>query len=231
MESKKIALVTGANKGIGFEACRQLAKNDFKVILTARDQKKGMKAAETLQKENLDIVFHQLDITDEKSIDVAFSFIKKEFGKLDVLVNNAAILIDPKETSDIDAIRKTFDTNTLGSYRMCKAALPLMIKNNYGRIINISSGMGQLSDMGSGYPAYRISKTALNAVTRIFASETSSYNIKVNSMCPGWVKTDMGGQNAPRTPTLATETIVWLATLPAQGPSGTFFRDKKKIEW
>lgn len=230
MQNKKIALVTGANKGIGFEACRQLAKNGFSVILSARDKKRGEDAAVELQEERLDVIFHQLDVTTQKSVDAIFSFIKKEFGRLDVLVNNAGISID-REKTDTDLIQKTFDTNTLGPYRMCAAFLPLMIKNKYGRIVNISSGLGQLSGMGSGWVGYRISKASLNALTRIFSSETSSYDIKVNSMCPGWVKTDMGGQSAPRTPAMATETIIWLATLPASGPTGKFFRDKKEIDW
>ncbi len=263
MEDKKIALVTGANKGIGFEACRQLAKSGFKVILTSRDEKKGKNASERLKSEGLDIVYHQLDVVDDGSMKNIFGFVKKEFEKLDVLVNNAGVLLENTDMNDKkvnrfsfdsknyteledfpdlsvfklsdEIYRKTFEINLFGPLRMCRAFIPLMIRNNYGRVVNVSSGMGQLSgelkEMGGGWPAYRISKTALNAVTRIFAYEAVGYNIKINSMCPGWVKTDMGGPNAERTPQQAAETIVWLAMLPDNGPTGGFFRDKKRIEW
>ncbi|MBI2134942.1 SDR family oxidoreductase [Candidatus Woesearchaeota archaeon] len=253
-ENKKIVLVTGANRGIGFEACRQLGKNGFKVILTSRDEKKGKEAAEKLKKEKLDIVYHQLDVKDEESIKKLHSFADEEFGRLDVLVNNAGIFIDQFNEEDKNkdeefglsadnfgnssifkinekAYRETFETNFFGPLRMMRAFIPLMMKNGYGRVVNISSGMGQLYDMNGGYPSYRVSKTALNALTRIFSSETSNYNIKINSMCPGWVKTDMGGPNAEITPKQAADTIVWLAMLPDNGPTGGFFRDKKKIDW
>ena len=212
------------------------------------------KAEKQLKKQKLDIVYHQLDVKDRESIKKLYSFVDKEFGRLDALVNNAGILIDPlneeyenegKEfglpTDNFDKsrifkineviYRETFETNFYGPLRMMGVFCRLMIKNNYGRIINLSSGMGQLSGMGGGYPGYRVSKTALNALTRIFSSETSHYNIKVNSMCPGWVKTDMGGPNAERMPQQAAETIVWLAMLPGNGPRGGFFRDKKRIDW
>ena len=264
MEDKKIALVTGANKGIGFEACRQLAKNGFKVILTSRDEKKGKNASERLKNEGLDIVYHQLDVADDGSMKNIFGFVKKEFEKLDVLVNNAGVLLENTDMSDEkinkfafspedygldpdffpelsifkvsdNTYKKTLNVNLFGALRTARAFIPLMIRNNYGRVVNVSSGMGQLSgqvkEMGGGWPAYRISKTGLNAITRIFAYETNQYNIKVNSMCPGWVKTDMGGPNAERTPQQAAETIVWLAMLPDNGPTGGFFRDKKRIEW
>lgn len=253
-ENKKIALVTGANRGIGFEACRQLSKNGFKVILTSRKEAKGKEATEKLKKEGLDLSYHQLDVTNKKGIKNIYSYVKKEFGKLDVLVNNAGILLDHLDESKNDkdsdygislddypeasifkikeeVYKKTLDVNFFGSMNLCKAFIPTMIKNDYGRIVNISSGMGQLSDMGGGWPAYRLSKTALNVLTRILADETRNYNILINSMCPGWVKTDMGGPNATRSPKQATETIVWLATLLNGGSSGSFFRDKKKIEW
>lgn len=262
-ENKKIALVTGANRGIGFEACRQLAKNGFKVILTSRDEKKGKNASERLKNGGLDIVYHQLDVANEKSVKDVFDHVKKEFGRLDVLVNNAGVLLENTDMKDKkvnnfsfdsknypeledfpdlsvfklsdEIYRKTFEINLFGPLRMCRAFIPLMMKNKYGRVVNMSSGMGQLSgqigEMGGGWPAYRISKTGLNAVTRIFAYETNQYDIKVNSMCPGWVKTDMGGPNAERTTQQAAETIVWLAMLPGNGPTGGFFRDKKRIDW
>ncbi|HSS66369.1 MAG TPA: SDR family NAD(P)-dependent oxidoreductase, partial [Gammaproteobacteria bacterium] len=130
-----------------------------------------------------------------------------------------------------ELLRESFDVNTLGPLLVAKSLVPLMRRNDYGRIVNVSSGMGQLSDMDGGYPGYRISKTALNAVTVILARELEGTNIKANSVCPGWVRTDMGGDNAPRSPEQGADTIVWLATLPDDGPSGGFFRDRKRIAW
>ncbi len=240
--SKKIALVTGANRGIGFEASRQLAKNGFKVILTARHVELGLKATATLKAEGLDVDFHALDVTSEESIHQLGDFVAQKLGRLDVLVNNAGIAIDSQRkdgvrvfasafTAKIETIRQSFETNTLGAFLLCQKLIPVMQKNNYGRVVNVSSGKGQLSDMGGASCGYRISKVALNAVTKIFAFETKDSNILINSMCPGWVKTDMGGDKAPRTPEKGAETIVWLATLPDNGPTGKFFRDKEEISW
>jgi NAD(P)-dependent dehydrogenase (short-subunit alcohol dehydrogenase family) len=164
--------------------------------------------------------------------------VKRIYGRLDILVNNAAILIDAPggfkaSLFDLtsDTLRRTMETNLLGPVRLIQAAAPLMREQAYGRIVNISSGAGQLSDMGSGYPAYRMSKTALNALTRIAASELGGGDIKVNAMCPGWVRTEMGGPDADRSPEEGADTAVWLATLPDTGPTGGFFRDRKPIAW
>lgn len=235
---KKIAVVTGANRGLGFETCRQLAKQGIVVILTSRDEAKGKAAAEKLQAEGLDVKFHPLDVTSPDSIEHLAQFIRNEFGRLDILVNNAAIALDfvaPPEgsifNSKIETLQKTIETNTYAPLLLCQALIPLMKVNNYGRVVNVSSGAGQLEDMQTGYPAYRISKTALNAVTRIFANELKETNILVNAVCPGWVRTDMGGANAPRSLEEGADTIVWLATLPDDAPTGGFFRDRKPIPW
>ena len=154
------------------------------------------------------------------------------------MVNNAAIALDFTGESagsifkaKISTIQQTIETNVYGPLLICQALIPLMQINNYGRVVNVSSGAGQLQDMQSGYPAYRMSKTALNSLTRMFASELEGTNILVNSVCPGWVKTDMGGPNAPRTTEQGADTIVWLATLPDEGPTGGFFRDREAIAW
>ncbi len=239
--SKKIAVVTGANRGIGFELCRQLAKKSFKVILTARDPAKGEVAAKKLSAEGLDVGFQCLDVTSEESIQRFVSGMN-QMGRLDVLINNAGALLDPPRhppdtagasimNAKLDLIRQSLETNTLGVLRLTQLLVPLMLKNKYGRIVNISSGMGQLSDMEGGWPGYRISKTALNAVTKIFAEELRGTNILVNSVCPGWVKTDMGGSNAERTPEVAAGPILFLAMLPDAGPTGGFFRDREPIAW
>ena len=152
-----------------------------------------------------------------------------------MLVNNAGVLLDPRGSrfldSKLDTYRDTLETNFFGPLQLAQAVVPLMKANRYGRIVNLSSGMGQLDEMGSGTPAYRISKTALNALTRILAAEFRGSNILVNSMCPGWVKTGMGGDHAPITAAQGADTAVWLATLPNEGPTGGFFRARKPIAW
>lgn len=234
---KRTALVTGGNRGIGFETCRRLGRKGFRVILTARKADAGEKAAGSLKSEGIEVEFRRLDVTDVESIGDCASGVDREIGRLDVLVNNAGVMLDSSKRgasifqAEPETIRDSFDTNALGPLMVAKSLVPLMQRNGYGRIVNVSSGMGQLSEMDGGYPGYRISKTALNAVTVILARELEGTNIKANSMCPGWVRTDMGGDKAPRSPEEGADTIVWLATLPDDGPSGGFFRDRQRISW
>lgn len=230
----RIALVTGANRGIGFEACRQLAQQGLHVILTSRDVAKGQAAAELLREEGLEISPHQLDVTDVDSILALQEEIDVTFGRLDVLVNNAGVYLDEgKSVFDIslETMRVTQEINFYGPFNMCRAFVPMMRLQAYGRIVNVSSGYGAMVDMAGHTAAYRVSKLALNGLTRIMADEIKGYNIKINSMCPGWVKTDMGGSAAPRTPSQGADTITWLATLPDDGPTGGFFRDRRFIPW
>lgn len=231
----KVAVVTGANRGIGQEICRELAQQGIHVVLTSRDAAKGKAASDKLVAQGLPVEFHPLDVTNASSIDALAAFLREKFEGVDILVNNAGVLLDPRGSrlldSKIEIYRDTFETNVLGPLQLTQALLPLMKKRSYGRIVNVSSGQGQLSEMSSGTPAYRISKTALNALTRIVAAETRATNILVNSMCPGWVRTDMGGPNASRTVEEGADTAVWLATLPDGGPTGGFFRDRKPIPW
>lgn len=237
MNNQRIALITGANRGIGLEICRQLAqKKEITVILTSRDEKKGREQARRLGTD-----YRALDVTDSKSISQCVDSIVKEYGRIDILINNAGIFPDTQNNSasgsssvfdaSLDTLRRGMETNVYGPLLLCQKIVPLMKKNKYGRIVNMSSGMGQLSDMNGGYPAYRISKTSLNALTRILNDELKGANILVNSMCPGWVKTDMGGPNAVRELPEGADTAVYLATLPDGGPSGGFFRDRKEIPW
>jgi len=239
---KKVAVVTGGNRGLGFETCRELAQKNYTVILTCRDSKKGETAAETLRKEKLDVHFCALDLLSQKSIQDLKSYLIREFNRCDVLVNNAGIFPDrsPEDKNEdhvsallvpVETMRKGFETNTLGPYQLMQALVPLMVKNNYGRVVNVSSGMGQLLEMNGQYPAYRVSKTALNALTKIFADELKDKNILVNSICPGWVRTDMGGPNGERTIPEGADTIVWAATLPDGFQTGSFFRDREEIPW
>jgi NAD(P)-dependent dehydrogenase (short-subunit alcohol dehydrogenase family) len=228
----RVALVSGGNRGIGREVAKELAQLGYQVVIGSRDLAKGEKAAREVGD---DVVARELDVTDAESIRRCIDSIAEEFGRLDVLVNNAGIVGGGWRTSavdvDLDDVRDTLDTNLFGAWRLTQAALPLMRRNGYGRIVNLSSGMGQLSDMGGHSPGYRVSKTGLNALTRILTAELESENVLVNSCCPGWVRTDMGGRSAPRSLEEGADTPVWLATLPDDGPRGGFFRNRKPIPW
>jgi NAD(P)-dependent dehydrogenase (short-subunit alcohol dehydrogenase family) len=232
---QRVAVVTGGNKGIGFEICRQLARKKLKVVLAARDPHKGRAAAEQLQAEGLDVVFHPLDVTDAGQVQALSGAMAEQHGRCDVLVNNAGILIDKRSASvmetAVETFRTTLETNFYGPLMLTQALVPVMRENDYGRVVNLSSGLGQLEEMGDGTPAYRASKTALNALTRMFAAATKGEGILVNAMCPGWVRTDMGGQSATRGVEKGAETAIWLATLPKDGPSGGLFRDRRPIKW
>jgi NAD(P)-dependent dehydrogenase (short-subunit alcohol dehydrogenase family) len=235
-DTRRVAVVTGANRGIGLEICRQLSRRgEIRVVLTSRDESKGRAALKVLRADGLHVDYRQLDVTGEGVAKVLADDLTESYGRCDVLVNNAGVMLDPRGTRVLDSklvtYRETLETNFFGPLRLIQALLPLMKKGGYGRIVNVSSGQGQLSDMGSGTPAYRISKTALNALTRTCAAELAGSGILINSMCPGWVKTDMGGASAPRTLSQGADTAVWLATLPKDGPSGGFFRDRKPISW
>lgn len=237
MAEPRVALVTGANRGIGLEIARQLARRGLKVAIGARDPEKGNAAAATLKSEGLTVSVVRLDVDEEAAARRAVAEVTKAFGACDVLVNNSAVLIDKGgfEGSlldlSVETLRKTMETNLVGPLRMIQAVVPGMREKGYGRIVNLSSGAGQLSDMRSGFPAYRMSKAALNALTRITAAELKGTNIKVNAVCPGWVRTDMGGPNADRSVEEGADTPVWLATLPDNGPTSGFFRNRKPISW
>jgi NAD(P)-dependent dehydrogenase (short-subunit alcohol dehydrogenase family) len=175
-----------------------------------------------------------LDVTDGASIDALRLRVEEKFGRLDVLVNNAAILYDSWQraaTADLDTVREAFETNTLGAWRMCEAFIPLLRKSKHARIVNVSSESGSLSVMGGGTPAYSVSKAALDALTRMLADELKASHILVNSVCPGWVATEMGGRDAPRSVEEGAASVLWAATLPDTGPTGGFFRDGKPLAW
>lgn len=235
MATSRIGLVTGGNKGIGFEICRQLAARGVNVVLTARKERRGMQAAKRLQGEGLNVIFHPLDVTDPDEIRALAHYMESVHGRCDILVNNAGIALDQYSVSVLDTavpiFRATLETNFYGPLILCQAIVPLMMQRRYGRVVNLSSGMGQLEDMQDGSAGYRVSKTALNALTRMVAAAARKHGVLVNSVCPGWVRTDMGGDNATRGAEKGAETAVWLATLPDGGPTGQFFRDKKPIAW
>ena len=231
---RRIALVTGANRGIGLEVCRQLSSRDFTVVMTGRNREKGEAAFAALKSEGLDVAFHRLDVTEEESIRRTAAYVDRDFGRLDVLVNNAGISLDVGiPTLELDAltIRETMETNLIGALRMCQAFVPLMQRGSHGRIVNISSGKGCFHKMAGGNSAYRLSKAALNALTVILAKELEGSGILVNAVRPGWVRTHLGGIHAPRSVEEGADTAVWLAMLPDGGPHGMLFRDRQPSEW
>lgn len=237
----RIVAVTGANRGLGLEICRQMARLNHKVLMTSRNASKGEAAAERLATEGLEVIFHPLDVTQADSVAALGSFVRSRFGRVDVLINNAGIFPDAHSgedsasgsvfTASLDGLRGSMEVNLFGPLMLAQELVPLMKQHGYGRIVNVSSGMGQLQEMGGHFPAYRCSKTALNALTRILAAETSGTGILVNSVCPGWVRTDMGGPSAERSLEEGVAGIIWAATLADDGPTGGFFRDGKPIPW
>jgi NAD(P)-dependent dehydrogenase (short-subunit alcohol dehydrogenase family) len=226
-------VVTGGNRGIGFETCRQLAKRGAEVILTARSSEAGDEAVAKLAAGGLQVRFHPLNVTDAASIAALSELLDRDFGRLEVLVNNAGVALDGDALGlgvTLSTVRETLETNSLAPLHLAQALAPLLKRSKRGRIVNISSGMGALTDMGGGHAAYRISKTALNAVTRILAAELEG-DVAVNSVCPGWVRTDMGGPTATRDVSEGADTVVWLALDAPQDLTGKFLRDRKVIDW
>jgi len=229
----KTALVTGANKGIGREVARQLAVKGFHVFVGARNHEAGLKAADDIAKESGKVTFLKIDVADNSSVAAAASEFSKISDRLDVLVNNAGIIVDGddailKITDEV--LRKTLETNTLGALRVTRAFVPLLATSKAPRVINVSSGGGQLTGGADGWsPAYCISKTALNGITSQLAAALPKFAI--NSVCPGWVRTDMGGRGATRSVEEGADTIVWLASDAPQELTGKFLRDRKEIPW
>lgn len=230
---RRIALVTGGNRGIGYEVCKGLARLGCHVVLTSRNEVDGCRAVSKSNSEN-NIVFHKLDVTETEEIEGLRDWIDNTYGRLDILINNAGVYLDEGvSVFDVDekTMRDTLEVNFYGAFNLCRAFVPLMRKNGYGRIVNVSSGYGAMSEMGGHVAAYRISKAALNALTLIMACELRDTNIKVNAVCPSWVSTEMGGNMAPVTPEAAARDIVHFAMLGESGPTGGFFRYKKPIHW
>jgi NAD(P)-dependent dehydrogenase (short-subunit alcohol dehydrogenase family) len=227
-DERQVALVTGANRGIGREVVCQLLEHDFRPILSARDEKRGRAAADELGAE-----FVQLDVCDDASVDHCFQTVDERHGRLDVLINNAAIDYDTRQRgvdADLAVVHQAFETNLFGAWRCCRRAIPLMERNAWGRIVNVSSEGGSLASMGGGTPAYSSSKAALNALTRVLAAELRGSGILVNAVCPGWIATDMGGSGGQPLE-LGAARILWAVLLAADGPTGGFFRDGRQLPW
>jgi NAD(P)-dependent dehydrogenase (short-subunit alcohol dehydrogenase family) len=223
-----VSLVTGGNRGIGREVCRQLAERGHAVVLTARSADAAAAAADAVGAEPL-----RLDVTEPASVAEAARRVRDRYGKLDVLVNNAAITYDTWQravTADLAVVREAAETNLYGPWLMVQEFLPLLRASEHPRIINVSSEAGSLAGMGAGTPAYTVSKTALNALTRMLAAELRGDGILVNAVCPGWVATDMGGPGG-RPVAAGAASVVWAATLPDSGPTGGFYRDGRPLPW
>ena len=227
---KKVIIVSGANRGIGKEICRQLAEMGHDVIACSRSIEKGEHA---VKESGYPMDIQALDVNDSSSIELLKKHVEDRYERVDVLINNAGIISASTEVinSEESDYKSVFNTNFFGPWKMMQSFHPLLVKSEEGRIINMSSGMGAHSELKrGGYAGYRLSKTALNGLTIQASNELQSDGIKVNAMCPGWVKTDMGGAGADREVGKGAETAVWLAT-EVDIPSGSFFRDKKEIPW
>jgi NAD(P)-dependent dehydrogenase (short-subunit alcohol dehydrogenase family) len=231
---KKIVLVTGANRGLGLETVLQMLLLDYTVILTSRNAEKGKKAYASLKEKFANTYFHQMDVSSISSVQECFEYVKAEHGQLDILINNAAINYDTWQNvlnANLEECKTTLDINIFGPWRVVKIFAPLLNKSSFGRIVNVSSGSGSLNNGESGAPGYSISKAGLNMLTKKMANVLSPKGVLVNAVCPGWVRTDMGGPNATRPLGEGAKGIVWAATLPNDGPTGGFFRDGQKIAW
>lgn len=232
MTPKRVALVTGSNRGIGLEIVRQLADKGYTTILSSRNPDSGQEALSTINQASYDLYFHQLDVQSPESIAQIKNYIEQTFGRLDILINNAGINYDTWHnvaSANLEQVSTTFDVNLMGPWRMAQAFIPMMKKQSYGRIVNVSSQSGAIKNQTGNTPGYSLSKAALNLLTMQLANHLNGTGILVNAVCPGWVRTEMGGPNAPRSVEQGASGIVWLAELPDNGPSGTFFTDKKEI--
>jgi NAD(P)-dependent dehydrogenase (short-subunit alcohol dehydrogenase family) len=228
---KRTVLVTGANRGIGFAVARRLAELRNSVLLGSRDLKAGEDAAGALGRAGLDVTAVHLDLADSVTIDATISKLKTSGRRVDALVNNAGVLQEKPllELTD-QQIADSIAVHLIGPIRLIRSLVPGMIASGYGRIVNVSSGWGSFAEGMGGPGAYGVTKAALNALTVRLSKELPS-TLKVNAMCPGWVRTRMGGENATRSPEEGADTAVWLATLPDDGPTGGLFRDRKLIDW
>jgi NAD(P)-dependent dehydrogenase (short-subunit alcohol dehydrogenase family) len=234
-DNKRVAIVTGANRGIGKEIARQLAPQGFRVIATSRDHAQGLQMVAELAGDSVAVSAFTLDVTDAVQRQQLFDYVRQEYGRCDVLVNNAGVALDkwvPGLETDLDVLRETMEVNVYGVLALSQLFVPLMKQNSYGRVVNLSSELASLSNIDmAGTLAYRSSKAALNAVTCLLALEVAGDNVLINAAAPGWVATELGGYDAPRSTAEGAQTPVWLATLPDDGPRGGFYRDKEVYPW
>jgi NAD(P)-dependent dehydrogenase (short-subunit alcohol dehydrogenase family) len=238
-DKTRVAVVTGSNRGLGYAISRKLSQIGIQVVLTSRNETDGLAAKQQLSSEGLDVSYHVLDVTNSASVSEFTQWLQQTYVRVDILVNNAGInpTVKPEESSlltvKLETMQATFDTNVLAVLRISQALIPLMKVNNYGRIVNVSTEMASLSTISDDYyplaPSYRISKIGVNGLTALLAKELQGDNILVNAYSPGWMKTDMGGENAPFTAEEGAETAIYLATLPDGGAQGQFFAEMRKF--
>ncbi|MCU0316016.1 MAG: SDR family oxidoreductase [Fimbriimonadaceae bacterium] len=237
IHQKKVAFITGANKGLGLEIARQLGQHDITVVISSRDKARGQAALEALTGEQIDAHLILLDVNDSEAISNLPSYFDSTFGRLDILVNNAGVLFEHSEEVNRDTFRKTFETNLFSVWELTEALLPLLLKSDAGRIVNHSSILGSITvnrsqNLGEfAIPAYNSSKAALNMLTAIWAKKYEKTSLKVNSAHPGWVKTDLGGPGAQLEVTEGAQTAVRLALLEADGPTGSYFHNDEVLPW
>lgn len=232
--NQRTAVVTGGNRGIGLEICRQLAELGIKVVLTARNSDQGHVAVDRLRADGGDVLFHPLDIADTRSIQALVDYINVEIGRLDILINNAGVYLDRHQralTITPDLIAQAVETDVCGAFAMCQAVIPMMRNQHYGRIVNLSSRTSRMDQMDNVGLTYKISKASINVITVVLAKELEGENILINAVNPGWIQTDMGGDRATLSPVEGASGPVWLATLPDNGPSGGFFNGSVHQPW
>jgi NAD(P)-dependent dehydrogenase (short-subunit alcohol dehydrogenase family) len=230
---RPVAVVTGANRGIGREVARQLADDGYNVVLGARDPAKGERVAKELDPAGKHILACRLDVSTDAGVAEMAARVADHYGRADVVVNNAAITYDTwawAESADLDSVHEALETNLFGAWRVAQALLPLLRQSPHPRIVNVSSEAGSISEMSGGIPAYSVSKASLNALTRLLAGELRKDRILVNAVCPGWTATDMGGGGG-RSIAEGAASVVWAVTLPDNGPTGGFFRDGRPLPW
>jgi len=236
---RKVAIVTGANRGLGHALTKALAEDDYKVFMVGRNKIEIDNASAKLQEAGLNIEGFEADVSKARHVTALSSYVQSQFDHLDLLINNAGVIIEPGGldsqvtcfTINPELVEEAYSVNTVGALRLVQVFYDLLKKARQPRIVNVSSGMGSLNHIKAGWPAYRMSKAALNALTGILAAELEGTRIKVNSVCPGWVRTDMGGPNAERSIEEGIEGILWAAKLPPDGPTGGFFKDGKPLDW
>ncbi|MGJ3246784.1 MAG: SDR family oxidoreductase [Elainellaceae cyanobacterium] len=237
---KKIAVVSGSNRGLGYAISQKLAQqDDIRVVLTSRNPAEGHATQQQLANDGLDVDYHILDVSSDDSVQQLADWLRSTYGKVDILVNNAGVnpTRQPDEasllTAQLATLSSTFEMNVVAIARMVQSMIPLMKPQNYGRIVNVSTEMASLSSIPRDFyplaPSYRLSKVGVNALTVLLAKELQDTNILINAYSPGWMKTDMGGENAPFTAEEGAETAVYLATLPDGGPQGQFFAEMRKF--